>query len=167
MAKDDRSDRGGCGRSCLQTLGSTESVQRQQAHPFRNLGRSGSERVVVLQFDPKHARRLRCAESARVEHAEGDRHLPEDVTWPPFADHTFHAVDAPEHLEPTVEDAEQCPSVTLVHSGLAGNKRDVRHCPGEPVELGRLEVREHRDLTDLLRRHHEMHHLRRLGIVLS
>ena len=166
MAKDDRSDRGGCGRSCLQTLGSPESVQRQQAHPFRNFRRSGSERVVVLQLDPKHARRLRCAESTRVEHAEGDRHLTEDVAGPPLADNTLHAVDAPDHFEPTLEDAEQCPSVTLVHSGLAGNERDVRHCPGEPVAFGRLEVREHCDPTDLLRRHHELHHLCRLGIVL-
>ena len=102
-----------------------------------------------------------------MEHAEGDRHLPEDVTGPPLADHALHAVDAPEHLEPTLEDAEQRPSVTLVHGGLAGNERDVRHCPGEPVAFGRLEVREDRDPTDLLRRHHEMHHLRRLSIVLS
>src|SRR5262249_42886263 len=43
------------------------------------------------------------------------------------------------------------------HGGLAGNERDVRHDPGKPFAFGRLEVREHRDPTDLLPRHHGRH----------
>ena len=110
-----------------------------------------------MQLDPEHARRLRRAEPARVEHPERDRHLPEDVAGLPLADHALHAVDAPDHLEPTLEDAEQRPRVTLVHGELARNERDVRHHPGEPVAFGRLEVREHCDPADLLRRHHGRH----------
>jgi hypothetical protein len=102
-----------------------------------------------------------------VEDSERDRHLPEDVTRLPLADHAPHAIDEPEHLEPTLEDAEQRPRITLVHSGLAGNERDVRHYPGKPVAFGRLEVREHCDPTNLLCRHHVVHHLCRVGIVLS
>ena len=93
-------------------------------------------------------------------HSERDRHLPEDVTRLPLADHAFHAVDTPQHLDPTRQDAEQRPSITLVYSELAGNERDVRHHTCKPVELARLEVREHREPPDLLRRHHE---LRRRG----
>jgi hypothetical protein len=51
---------------------------------------------VVVQVDPEHARLLRCAEPARLEHSERDRHLPEDVTGPPLPDHALHAVDEPE-----------------------------------------------------------------------
>src|SRR5439155_17818838 len=115
---------------------------------------------VVVQIDAEHARRLRCAEPARMEHSKRDRHLPEDVTGPPLADHAVDAVDESVHLDPTLEDAEQCPRVTLVHRGLAGNERDVRYHPGKPVAFGRLEVREHCNPTDLLRRHHEKHRRR-------
>ncbi len=102
----------------------------------------------------------------RVEHSERDRHLPEDVTGTPLADHALHAIDKPVHLDPTLEDAEQCPRITLVHSGLAGNEGDVRHQPGQPLAFSRLEVREHRYPSDLLRRHHEIRRLCSLGIVL-
>ena len=90
-----------------------------------------------------------------MEHSERDRHLPEDVTGLPLADHALDAVDDPEHLEPALEDAEQRARVTLVHGELAGNERDVRHHPGEPLAFGRLEVHEHGDAADLLCRHHE------------
>jgi hypothetical protein len=52
-----------------------------------------------------------------------------------------------------------------MHGGLTGNERDVRHHPGKPIAYGRLEVREHCDPTDLLRRHHETHLHRRLSSV--
>ena len=110
--------------------------------------------MVVVQLDPEYARRLRGAEPAGVEHSERDRHLPEDVAGPPLADHALDSVDDPEHLEPTLEDAEQRPRVTLVHGRLAGNERDVRHHPGKPVAFVGLEVREYCDPPDLLRRHH-------------
>ena len=121
-------------------------------------GATAASGLVVVQLDPEDARRLRCAEPAGVEHSERDRHLPEDVAGLPLADHALHAVDEPDHLDPTLEDAEQRPLVTLVHGVLARRERDVRRHPGKPVAFGRLEVREHRDPTDLLRRHHEMHH---------
>jgi hypothetical protein len=137
-------------------------MHRQLAHPLPDLRRRCGERVVVVQLEPKHARCLRCTEPAGVQHAERDRHLPEDVAGHPLADQALHAVGEPEHLDPTLEEAEQRPRVTLVHGGLAGSERDVRHDPGQPVALGRLEIREDCDLTDLLRRHHEMHHPCRL-----
>lgn len=96
----------------------------------------GATRSITMQLDPEHARRLRCAEPAGVEHSERDRHLPEDVTGPPLADHALHAVDAPDHLDPTLEDAEQRPLVPFVHGGLARNEREVRHHPGKPVAFG-------------------------------
>jgi hypothetical protein len=86
-----------------------------------------------------------------VEHPEGDRHLTEDIPGYPLADDVLDPVDPPDHLEPPLEDAEQRPCVALVHGGLAGRERDVRHHPRKPVAF--LEVREHLDATDLLRRH--------------
>ena len=91
-----------------------------------------------------------------MEHSERDGHLPEHVTGLPLADHALHAVDAPNHLEPTLEHAKQPPCVTFVHGRLAWRERDVRHHPGKPVALGRVEVREQFDPADLLWRHHEM-----------
>jgi hypothetical protein len=44
--------------------------------------------------------------------------------------------------------------VALVYRGLAGREPDVRDDPRKPLSFVRLEVREHLDLTDLLRRHH-------------
>ncbi len=167
MAEDDRPKRGRGGRTSLQTLGAPQPVVREVAHPLRDHRCGGDEGLVIVQLDPEHACRLRCAEPAGVEHPERDRHLPEDVTGPPLADHALHAVDAPDHLEPTFEHAEQRPPVTLVHGRLARRERDVRHEPGKPVTFGRLEVRENRDPADLLRRHHELHHGRGPGGVLS
>ena len=92
-----------------------------------------------------------------MEHPERDRHLPEDVARLSLADHALHAVDAPDHLESTFEHTEQRPRVAFVHSRLAGGERDVRHHSGKPVAFGWLEVREHGDPADLLRRHHELH----------
>ena len=93
MAEDDRPERGRCGRTGLQASWPPEPVVRQEAHPLPDLRRGGGERLVVVQLDPEHARRLRCAEPAGVEHSERDRHLPEDVTGLPLADHALHAVD--------------------------------------------------------------------------
>ena len=64
------------------------------------------------------------------------------------------AANPPDHLEPSLEEAEQRLRVALVHSGLAGNERDVRHNPSKPFAFGLLEVREHLDSADLLPRHH-------------
>jgi hypothetical protein len=100
-----------------------------------------------------------------VEHSERDRHLPEDITGLPLADHALHAVDEPKHLEPSLQDAEERPRITLVHSELPGNERDVRHHPGKPVALGRLEVGENFDPSDLVRCHHRLLHRGRLGSV--
>ena len=90
-----------------------------------------------------------------MEHSERDRHLPEDVTRLPLTDHTLHAVDPPQHLEPPRQNTEQRPPITLVHRELVSNERDVPHHPGKPLELGRLDIREHREPPDLIRRHHE------------
>ena len=93
MAEDDRPERGGCGRTGLQAFRPSEPVGREEADPLPDLRRGGGERLVVVQLDPEHARRLRGAEPARVEHSERDRHLPEDVTRLPLADHALDAVD--------------------------------------------------------------------------
>ena len=167
MAEDDRPERGRRGRTSLQTLGPHEPVVRKQAHSLRDRRRGGGELLVVVYVDPEHARRLGCAEPAGIEDSERDRHLSEDVTRLPLADHALHAVDAPDHLDPTFEQAEQRPLVTLVHRRLAGNERDVGHHPGKPIAFGRLEVRKYRDPTDLLRRHHPMHRRRRPSTVLQ
>ena len=155
MAEDDRPERSGCRRTGLQALRPSEPVGREEGDLLSDLRRGGGECLVVVQLEPEHARGLRGAEPAGVQHSERDRHLPEDVTRLPLADHALDAVDDPEHVEPALEDAEQRPRVTLVHGELAGNESDVRHHPGEPVAFGRLEVREHRDAADLLCRHHE------------
>ena len=42
-------------------------------------GAGGDERVVVVQIDPEHSRRLGRAEPSDVEHPERDRHLREDA----------------------------------------------------------------------------------------
>ena len=158
MAEDDRPERGRCGRAGLEASGPHQPVVREETYALRNLGRGGCELLVVVQVDPEHTRRLRCAEAAGVEHPERDRHLAEDVTRLPLADDALHSVDAPDHLDPTFEEAEERPLVTLVHGGLARRERDIRHHPGKPVAFGRLEVGEHRDPTDLLCRHHELRH---------
>ena len=127
MAEDERPDRRRVRMHAPAGLWPPEPVHREAAHLLGDLRRGGDERVVVVQIEPEHARRLRCAEPARVKDSERDRHLPEDVAGHPLADHAVHAVDAPEHLDPTLEQAEQRPLVTLVHGGLAGHERDVRH----------------------------------------
>ena len=88
--------------------------------------------------DPAHARRLvALRERLAKERAALAR-------WMGRFKRAFHAVDESEHLDPTLEEAEKRPRVTLVHSELAGNERDVRHHPRKPVALGRLQVREQR-----------------------
>src|SRR5262249_28888027 len=110
-AEDDCSDRHRRGCTGLQTSRPGYSAVRQEANSLRDLRRGGDEHLIVAQLDSEHARALRCAESARVEHSERDRHLGEDVTRSPLADHARHAVDEPEHLEATLEDAEERPLV--------------------------------------------------------
>ena len=102
-----------------------------------------------------------------VEHSERDRHLSEYLARLPLADYALHAVDPSDHLDPPFEDAEQRPFVTLVHGVLTRHERDVRDDPGEPFAIGRLEVCEDGDLTDLVRRHHERHTGDRLESVLQ
>ncbi|HET7354540.1 MAG TPA: hypothetical protein VFJ11_10905 [Gaiellaceae bacterium] len=89
-----------------------------------------------------------------MKHSERHRHLPDDVPWLPLADDTLDTVDAPENLDPAFEDAKQRPLITFVHGELARHERDVGGQSGKPVAFGQLKVREHRDLTDFLRRHH-------------
>ena len=120
MAEDDRPERRRCGRAACRPLRPADPVARQEAHPLPDLRRDGRDGVVVVRLDPEHARRLRCAEPAGVAHPERDRHLPEDVTGLPLADHALHAVDEHDHLDPTLEHAEQRPLVALVHGELAG-----------------------------------------------
>ena len=67
----------------------------------------------------------------------------------------------------TLEHAKQRASVTLVHGRLAWRERNVRHHPGKPVALGRVEVREHFDPADLLCRHHEMRAARPSSVLQS
>ena len=86
----------------------------QRPYPLRDSGRDGDQRLVVVQLDPKHARRLRGPEPAGVKHPKGDRHLPEDLTGPALADHALLAVDEPEHLDATLEHSEQRAGVSLV-----------------------------------------------------
>ena len=64
MAEDDRPERGGRGRARLQALRPAEPVGRQEGDPLPDLRRCGGERLVVVQLDPEHARRLRRAEPA-------------------------------------------------------------------------------------------------------
>ena len=90
MAEDDRPEGGRCGRAGLEASGPTEPVVREETYALRNLGRGGCELLVVVQVDPEHTRRLRCAEAAGVEHPERDRHLAEDVTRLPLTDDALH-----------------------------------------------------------------------------
>src|SRR5262249_43911349 len=55
----------------------------------------------------------------------------------------------------TRKNAEQRSLVTFVDRELAWSERDVRHHHGKPLALALREIREHRDLADLLRSHHE------------
>ncbi len=165
MAEDDRPEGGRRGRVGLEASRTYQPVVREETYALRNVRRGGCELLVVVQIDPEHTRRFHCAEAAGIEHSERDRHLAENVTRLPLTDDALHPVDAPDHLDPTFEEAEERPLVTLVHGGLAWRERDICDHPGQPVTFGRLEVREHTDPTDLLRRHHEMHHRRRLSSV--
>ena len=80
--------------------------------------------------------------------------LPEDVSGPPLADHALDAVDELDHLDPTLEQSEERSLVSLVHRVLAGAEADVGRDATEPLAICRLESREHREPTDLVRRHH-------------
>ena len=86
-------------------------------------------------------------------HSERDRDLSEDVTGLPFADDALHAVDEPDRLDPTLQQAEQRPLVPLVNRVLARGERDVGRDTTEPLAIGRLERREHLEPPDLLRGH--------------
>ena len=130
-------------------------MHREAADLLGDLRRGGDERVVVVQIEPEDARRLRCAEPTGVKDSERDRHLPEHVAGIPLSDHAVDAVGAPVHRDPALEQSEQCALVAFVHDGLAWNESDVRDHAGKPVALGLVELREHLDPTDLLRRHHE------------
>ena len=161
MAEDDRPGRGGCGHEGLPTPGPAHPVARQEAHPLPDLRRDGGDGVVVVRLDPEDARRLRRPQPGGLAHPERDRHLPEDVTGPPLADHALHAVDEHDHLHPTLEHAEQCPLVPLVHGVLAGADRDVGRNTTEALAVGRIESREHLEPPDLLRGHHASRRRRR------
>src|SRR5438477_4663974 len=153
-AEDDRAELGRCRRARLQAFGPAEPVERELSDPLPDLGRGGGKRVVVLQLDLEYPRRLRCAEPTGVDHPERHRHLRENITGRSFADHALHAVDTPDYFDPTLEKAEQRPRVTLVDRGIAGRESDVRDDASKPLAFGPIEVREDRDPSDLLRRHH-------------
>ncbi len=110
MAEDERPERGRCRRTGLQALGPPEPVERSEAHALPDLRRGSDERLVIVQLEPEYARRLHGLEPAGVEHSEGDRHLPEDVTGLPLSDHAFHAVDTPQHLDSTRQKRRTAPA---------------------------------------------------------
>lgn len=85
---------------------------------------------------------------------ERDRDLPEDVTGSPFADHALDAVDELDHFDPTLEQSEERWLVSFVNRVLASAEADVGRDATEPLAISRLEIRKHRDPTDLVRRHH-------------
>src|SRR5262249_54076005 len=155
MAEHDRPVLGRRRRMGLETLRPTEPVARQGAHPFPNLRHGGGELRVVVKVNPENPRRLNRTEPRRVKHPERHRHLPDDLARPPLTDHTLHPVEAPQHLDSSLENTEQRPLVAFVHDELAGRKRDIGDQPGEPVAFGELKIREYSDLTDFLRRHHD------------
>ena len=156
LAEDDRPERGRCGRAGLQAFGPAEPVLRQETHPLPDLRRGGDERVVVVQIDPEHARRLRCAEPAGVEHPERDRHLRRRrhrASARRSRCRRRRRACAP-RSDP--RGRRTAPARRPRSRRTRRDERDVRHDPGKPVAFGRLEVREHGDATDLLRRHHQM-----------
>ena len=155
MAEHGRPVRRRSGCTGLQAPGAPETVERREAYPVPDLRCGSGERPVIVQIDPEYARRLDRSKPGRVEHSERDRHLSEDVTGDSLADHALHAVGPPQHFDATRKNAEQGPLITLVHGELTRSERDVRYHPGKPFAFGLREIREHRDLADLLRRHHK------------
>ena len=145
MAEDDRPERGGCGHEGLQAPGPADPVAREAPHPLRDLGGDRGDRVVVVRLDPDDPRRLGCPEAGGLGHPERDRDLPEDVTGPPLADHALDTVDDLDRLDPPFEQGEQCGRVAVVDRVLAGAEGDVGRDATEPLEIGRLECREHGD----------------------
>ncbi len=110
-----------------------------------------------MRLDPEDTRRLGCPESGGLAHSERDRELSDDLTGQPLADHALQAVDEPDHLDPTLDHAEQCLLIPLVYDELAGADRDVGRNTTEPLAAGPIEHPEHLELEDLLRRHHARH----------
>jgi transposase len=142
-------------RTGLQTFRPPQPVVRERAHPLPNLRHGGGELRVVVKVDPENPRRLNRAEPGRVKHPERHRHLPDHLTRLPLTDHTLHPVEAPQHLDSSLENTEQRPFVALVHDELTRRKRDICDQPGKPVAFRALKVRKDRDPPDLLRRHHD------------
>jgi hypothetical protein len=162
MAEDDRSERGSFGDAGPQTFGPAEPVLCEDVDPPADLRLDGDEGAVVVRLDPEDARRLRCPIPGGVGHAERDRQLPDHVTGPALADHALHAIGEPDHFDPPLEHAEQRRQVTGVRRILAGHERDIRRHAAKPIALDLVEVREHRDPSDLLRRHHDLHRRSRI-----
>jgi len=69
--------------------------------------------------------------------------------WPSLLD-SFDRLD---DLDPTVQDGEQRPLVTLVHGVLARDEMNVCRDPRQPLALDRGQGREQRNRRDLLRGH--------------
>ena len=153
MSEDDRPI-GRLGDEALEASRAGDPVACELPHACPHIRCDGGDGVVVVRLDLEDARRLRCPQPGGVAHSERDRHLPEDVTGPPLADHALNAVDDTDHLHPTLEHAEQSPLVPFVHGVLAGDERDVGSNTTEPLTIGRIERREHLEPPDLLQGHH-------------
>src|SRR5438876_9903196 len=110
--------------------------------------------MVVVRLDPHHTRLLRRPESDREHRPERHRHLPENVPRAAVADNALEPIDELDRLDPTLENSEERALVALMHGVLARHQTDVRCYAGETVAVHRVEGREDRDPTDLVRRHH-------------
>jgi hypothetical protein len=103
VAEDDRPIGSRLGDEALKAAWAADPVARQEAHLLPDLRHDCGDGVVVVRLDPENARRLRCPEPGGMGQSERDRHLAEDVTGPPFADHALGAVDELDRFDPTLE----------------------------------------------------------------
>jgi hypothetical protein len=129
-------------------------VARQPADLLCDIWLHGRDSVVVVRLDPHDARGL-CRPKPDGKHrSERDRHLAEDVARAALAHNALDPVDELDHLDATLEHREESARAALVHRILAWHEADVGRGPREPFAVGRVQSREDRDPTDVVRRHH-------------
>ena len=151
MTEHDCPRRRGFGDDALQPA---DPVARQRTELDPDLGRRGGDRVVVLGAEAHHACRLGGAKAERKRCPECDRHLAEELALGAAADDTLHPVDERDGLQTPLEHGEQRALVALMDGEFPWQQPDVGRDPGEPLALDQAELREDRDLGDLLGRQH-------------
>ena len=141
----------------LQATRSADPIACQAAQFLPDVRRHGCDSVVVVGLDSHDARLLRSPKPDGEHCSERDRHLPEDVSRLTLADDALDSIDELDRLDPTLEHGEERSLVARVRGVLARAEADIGRNATKPFAVGRLESREHRDPTDLVRRHHSRH----------